>query len=325
MTQDGSAGDLFGKGIPLTREGLFQLLTDEVYKDGVVERWEHEALVKTARFLKLPKEEAQAIAGRSKTKYDRGELGDTRPLDPIALYKKVIYFIMSDLEIDDLEMQMIEGLRKVLEISDHSHRAVLSDLGISVKALKRAEETPMQDDDFEDEPLFKDVLRPPSMKSKESKTKSVEKSPEAAEEKLDSTNKQKHDPINVNVTWTFIVFEFCVILGVTGALAAAVNGRHFNSIIAVGVTVAAFRFAYFLFAYPNKIELTEKEVKVHWRFSAPLVVEKAKVTKVIKQHEGLFLLYEGDELLCKLSAKGIGEMGWTYVVEHVGRLGSKGD
>ena len=325
MTQDGSAGDLFGKGIPLTREGLFQLLTDEVYKDGVVERWEHEALVKTARFLKLPKEEAQAIAGRSKTKYDRGELGDTRPLDPIALYKKVIYFIMSDLEIDDLEMQMIEGLRKVLEISDHSHRAVLSDLGISVTALKRAEDTPVQDDVFEDEPLFKDVLRPPSMKAKEKEAKSEEKSPEQDEQKAHNAKKQKHDPINVNVTWAFIIFEFCVILGVTGAIAAAVNGRHFNNLIGVGVFVAAVRFAYFLFVYPNKIELTEKEVKVHWRFSAPLVVEKAKVTKVVKRGEGLFLLYAGDELLCKLSAKGIGAMGWTYVVEHVGRLGSKGD
>ena len=320
MTQEGSAGDLFGKGIPLTREGLFQLLTDEVYKDGVVENWEQEALVKVSHFLKLPKDEAQAIAARSKTKYEQGELGATRPLDPIVLYKKVIYFIMSDLEIDDLEIQMIEGLRNVLGISDHSHRAVLRELGISIDTLKRKEEVKVQDDFFEEEPLFKDVLRPPSMKKKQEE----KGAPKEATESVAKGKAQKHDPVNVNVTWTFVTFEFCVILGVTGAIAAAVNGAYFNGFLAGGFLLASLRLAYFLFAYPCKIILTEKEIEVQWRIGSPLILQKEKISRVVKKREGLYLLYEGDELLCTLSDKGIGEMGWTYVVEHVGKL-SKGD
>ena len=103
--------DHFGKGKPLTPAGLLQLLTDEVYKDGVVEPWEKQVLQRIAAFLNISAEKARAIEEQSRTKYAEGELGSRRPLDTLALYKKVLYFVVSDLEIDYLEAKMLEGLR----------------------------------------------------------------------------------------------------------------------------------------------------------------------------------------------------------------------
>lgn len=111
----------------LTRERLFELVTDEVYRDGVVEEDEHRLLQALVRFLRLSSDTARSIARKSKERFVHGELGSQRSLSPIELYRSVLIAICADGQIDDLEVQMSLGLRQILGIDEDTHRAALAE------------------------------------------------------------------------------------------------------------------------------------------------------------------------------------------------------
>ena len=116
------------KGKPLSNEGLFRLVCDEVFLDGVVEDFENRILQVLAKFLGLESSRALSIAESSKKAFEGGELGEEderRPLSPALLYEKALYFVCSDGEIDEEEGRMLEGLRKLFRISDELHEDVL--------------------------------------------------------------------------------------------------------------------------------------------------------------------------------------------------------
>lgn len=114
--------DHFRKGQPLGREGLFQLVTDEAFRDGRLDSRELDILRRLAAFLRLDGATARAIAKVSKAKFRATLLGSARPLSPEALYGEAMAFVMSDGRVDPLEERMVLGLRKLFRIDDETDR-----------------------------------------------------------------------------------------------------------------------------------------------------------------------------------------------------------
>ncbi len=126
--------DRYHEGEALDRQGLFQLVSDEAFRDGVLEAEEARLMQVLARFLKLDPEEAKEIARVSKAKFAAGELGGGGRLDPARLYHRVLEVVASDGEVDGLEAQMLMGLRQVLKVSDEEHARQLEELLVAVRA-----------------------------------------------------------------------------------------------------------------------------------------------------------------------------------------------
>lgn len=112
----------------MDREQLFGLVTDEVYRDGVVEAEEHRILQTLVRFLRISSNAARALARESKQRYVAGALGEKRALSPAELYRSVIAAILEDGEVDDLEMKMSLGLRSILGIDEATHGSILAEV-----------------------------------------------------------------------------------------------------------------------------------------------------------------------------------------------------
>lgn len=115
---------LYRAGQPLGREGLFELICDEVFRDGVVEAWENRLLQAVMHFLQLEPATALAIAGHARQRFDMGLLGGPGPLEPMRLYERLLTFVLSDSRIDATEAAMLEGMRQVLKIPEATHKVL---------------------------------------------------------------------------------------------------------------------------------------------------------------------------------------------------------
>lgn len=120
--------DLYERGKPLGREGLFQLVAEAAFRDGVLEDAEKEILKTVARFLKLDANEAREVLRRSREKFKAGNLGEERALDAKELYRKILGYVASDGDIDELEAEMLRDLRKLFHISDAIHLRTLAEV-----------------------------------------------------------------------------------------------------------------------------------------------------------------------------------------------------
>ena len=123
MTQD-----LYERGKPLSREGLFQLVAEAAVRDGVLEDEEKEILRSVARLLKLDVELAKDVLRASVEKFKAGDLGEEKALEPRELYRKVLGYVASDGDIDELEAQMLKGLRQLFKITDAVHLRTLAEV-----------------------------------------------------------------------------------------------------------------------------------------------------------------------------------------------------
>jgi hypothetical protein len=112
------AQDIFREGEPLTAEGLFQMVTDEVLRDGKVEPSERNTVLALATRLKLDSIKALAIFDLSKKKLRDGTLGDARPMDRTALYGAVLRYIFSDRRYDQDEEELFSDLRAIFGLTD---------------------------------------------------------------------------------------------------------------------------------------------------------------------------------------------------------------
>ncbi len=120
MTRDRyQAGDRLGP------KGLFQLVAEEVYKDGKVEPFEQRILADLARYLKIPSDSSRRIAVRALERFKAKELGTPRRLAPLLLYERVVFFAWSDGAEDPLEAKMLGALRRMFRISEHTHEQLV--------------------------------------------------------------------------------------------------------------------------------------------------------------------------------------------------------
>jgi len=118
--------DLYDSGTPLTREGLFQLVTDEALRDGRVDALDKKILQTLLGFLRFDPCLAADIARFSHIKFQAGELGPQRRFQPIQLYKRVLKYAHFDAGAGKLELQMLVGIRKLFGIDEASHQEALA-------------------------------------------------------------------------------------------------------------------------------------------------------------------------------------------------------
>ncbi|MBI4858708.1 MAG: hypothetical protein HY815_00290 [Candidatus Riflebacteria bacterium] len=111
---------------PLSREKLFELVTDEAFRDGQIEEWENKVLNVIAGYLRLTDDAAKRIAKTSRKKFASGQLGSERPLDPEAVYTKAVRLVCADGRIDPDEEKMLAALRKLFRLPDALHQDLMN-------------------------------------------------------------------------------------------------------------------------------------------------------------------------------------------------------
>jgi len=119
--------DLYAHGEPLDPKGMFQLVTDEAYRNGQVGELERKVLSSLGRFLRIDGPQALAIAARSKKKFDSGELGLERNFDARALYRRVLRYVLSHGILGDRERLMLQALCKLFGISSSEHARLIEE------------------------------------------------------------------------------------------------------------------------------------------------------------------------------------------------------
>lgn len=120
----GAESDAYGFGTFLTAEGLFQLTTDEAFRDGKIDDEENRLLQIIGRFLKISSDTARRLARRSRDKFKNGEFNSRRGFDGRSLYRRVLgYYLASSLR-EQIVTEALELLKKLFKIDEDSHKAI---------------------------------------------------------------------------------------------------------------------------------------------------------------------------------------------------------
>jgi len=120
--------EYYAEGRALSREGAFQLVAEEVWRDGQVEDFEQNFLEALARFLNLDAAMSRKILHRVEDLYRRGRLGESRRLDPELLYYRILFIIWSDGRVDQLETRILAGLQRALRVTPEMHEQILQNI-----------------------------------------------------------------------------------------------------------------------------------------------------------------------------------------------------
>lgn len=106
---------------PLTAEGLFQLVCDEVMRDGRVDDRERATILSIAKQMHLDATKAQEIFQGSVRSFHAGLLGDRRPMQPLVLCETVLTHIFADRRYDQDEEELFGCLRSLFSLSDEDY------------------------------------------------------------------------------------------------------------------------------------------------------------------------------------------------------------
>jgi hypothetical protein len=119
--------DRYRPGRALDARGLFQLLCEELFRDGAPLSAEHDRLLLgVARKLDLPAGTTVRIARRAWARQRLGELGPPAPPDLRRFYERALYYVWADGEEDPVEAEMVRLLRRLLRVDDLEHHAYVS-------------------------------------------------------------------------------------------------------------------------------------------------------------------------------------------------------
>lgn len=115
--------DCYAFGQPLRKDGLFQLVAEEAFRDGSFDADDRELARGFLRYLDLAPDEVRRLTYRSRSKQRAGELGVVRPFHPLRLYTRVLRYLEAAPTEDEALIQ--RACRGVLEISERTHQNVL--------------------------------------------------------------------------------------------------------------------------------------------------------------------------------------------------------
>lgn len=113
--------DCYRHGLPLSREGLFQMVMEEAFRDGRIDDRDNQILCVLLRFLRFEQGDAMTIARTAKQKFDEGVLGPERPFRPLELYKRVLRYVFLGRQPSTIELKMVQGVRALFRISSELH------------------------------------------------------------------------------------------------------------------------------------------------------------------------------------------------------------
>lgn len=134
------AEDSYAFGQALTAAGLFQLTTDEAFRDGKIDDEENRLLQIIGRYLKLSSDVARTLARRSRDKFQKGEFSTQRAFDGRSLYRRVLgYYLASNLR-EEIVTTALELLRKLFKIDDETHKAIENEVTSRIRSARRNKE-----------------------------------------------------------------------------------------------------------------------------------------------------------------------------------------
>lgn len=113
--------DAYRHGLPLSREGLFQMVMEEAFRDGRIDDRDNQILCVLLRFLRFEQQDAMTIARTAKAKFEQGILGPARPFRPLELYKRVLRYVFLGRQPGPIELKMVQGIRALFRISSELH------------------------------------------------------------------------------------------------------------------------------------------------------------------------------------------------------------
>lgn len=119
------AREAYEFGEPLDREGLLQLIAEEMFRDGTFDGDDRQTLEAFLRYLELDPLLVRKWTYRSRLKQRSGELGQARAFHPLRLYRRVLRYLEAAPSED--EALIVRACRGVLQISERTHRNVLED------------------------------------------------------------------------------------------------------------------------------------------------------------------------------------------------------
>lgn len=112
-------------GRRLTPEAVLELVAEEALKDGQLGGTESKLMAKLIEVLRLDRQRAHQILLAVAARFKAGKLGTNRPFEKSLLYERILYFATSGADDDAFTNKLLLVLRKVLEVTDESHRALL--------------------------------------------------------------------------------------------------------------------------------------------------------------------------------------------------------
>ncbi|MBI4867155.1 MAG: hypothetical protein HY816_09400 [Candidatus Wallbacteria bacterium] len=117
---------------PLTPEALFQLVCDEVLRDGRVDEKERETVLSIARKMRLDSGRAQEIFQASVRRFRAGLLGESRAMEPSSLCETVLAHIFADRKYEQDEEELFACLKSLFSLDDDQYALLMQ------KAFRRA-------------------------------------------------------------------------------------------------------------------------------------------------------------------------------------------
>lgn len=108
-------------GAPLTPEGLFQLVTEEFLRDGVLEEVEQKILRTLVGFLDLDSKWASSVLAESRREYQAGTLGTPRRFHSRKLYAQILSFTAGDGKVSQEEARLLAAMKRLFKIENAEH------------------------------------------------------------------------------------------------------------------------------------------------------------------------------------------------------------
>lgn len=115
MTDADDPGE--GPGALGPRE-LFVLVAEECFRDGRIDPGENQVLNRLTSRLGLEKADVVEMAKAARERFQAGELGDARPLDPAPLVARVEEAIRADGVVEEAELELLRDVRALLGVPD---------------------------------------------------------------------------------------------------------------------------------------------------------------------------------------------------------------
>jgi hypothetical protein len=123
------ADDCYEKGKELSKEGIYQILAEETWRDGELGSADSELLEGLRKYLRLQNGTAMRLLDLAEEKYRSSSLGRLRDFSPNQCYSRALRYAYSDAEeLSSREEKYLRGLRAALGLTEQDHQTILEKL-----------------------------------------------------------------------------------------------------------------------------------------------------------------------------------------------------
>lgn len=121
--------DFYSKGSELSKQGIFQILAEETWRDGEVSGTDSKILEGLRKYLRLDNQVAMEVLDLAEEKFRSHQIGKLRDFSKSQCYARALRYAFSDGEIlSKREEKYLRGLRAALGLREKDHLKILERL-----------------------------------------------------------------------------------------------------------------------------------------------------------------------------------------------------